>query len=1307
MERVQAAMWSERGQCQLSQAEQSQQKQSLNQVPEQGAFTDLAALLLWQCQQQPDAVAVRTSEAELSFAELVQQAGHIAQLLLSLGQQQDQCIGLFMEPSADLICGVWGILFAGGCYLPLSPEYPQERLQYMLSDAGVSVVLTQRHLRAQLEQLVPESVTIFTVEDLPAGLHHFMPLLSAQQLAYMIYTSGSTGKPKGVMIEQRSIAAQMQWLAQQYGFDQRSAILQKTPFSFDAAQWEILCCAMGATVVIGAPGIYRDPPALLDTVAELGVTVLQGVPTLLQALLEVPGNSIASGLKFIFSGGELLTRQLASDLLASFPGCRLVNLYGPTECTINSSAFEVTASQLHQLPLAVPVGYPVAQCRYYVLDAELQPVASGEIGELYISGIQLARGYYQRPDLSAERFIANPHSNDPLYQRLYRTGDLARVDPDGNTHFVGRVDNQVKLRGYRVELDEIRLQIEKHRWIKNAAVLVQQDSRTGTDQLIACIELDKQQASLMDQGRQGAHHQSKQNKLQVKAQLSNAGLRQEQELLGQAQLPLPGAEATAQQKALVFARKTYRFFQGGAVSALQLEQLLQSMPPKPAQPKPLSSLSFADFGYLLRYFGQFHSADRLLPKYGFASPGALYATQLYLEIDGLFGLDSGYYYYQPKQHSLYLVAPKSAAATPALKLHFIGRTTAIEPVYQNNIAEVLEMEAGHMLGLFDQVLPQFGLGVQQGTFAADLQTVLAGNSGDLYLGSFAIDSWTTPVCAVEQILQVQPGAVAGLAAGQYLWQPTGLQFLDSQLIEASDVIAINQQVYQRASFGIGLLSRQAEPWYQYIALGRRLQQLQQNPLQLGMMSSGYSSKSGHPLRAAVRMDELCQARQMPQAPFYFAIGGQVSPQQQACTGMQEDSIHMRGPAEILRDELQSCLPAYMVPNNIVVFDSFPQTANGKIDLQALRQSPQVQSSNNAAPMLAPRNDTETLLLTMWQQSLRLAQVSVLDDFFACGGNSLKAVALMHQINQQFGLQLPMQAIFTAPTIEALAALVQQTAAASQQHSRLLPLQQAKTDNAANIFCWPGLGGYPLNLRLLADATAAGQNFYGVKAQGLEPGETIQPDISAMALADISLLKQVQPQGPYRLWGYSFGARVAFEVAYQLEQQGEVVEQLFLLAPGSPVLAMPNHSGLADFNEPAFVTVLYSVFAQKISGPLLQLCLQTVSCQASFVDFICQHYRQLPKNLVDNIVSLVRQTYQYRYSFTELSQRRLKVAPVLFKARGDDYAFIEAVGRELGLVEVQLEACHYSLLQATGMKELSAYIQRYQQLSRQLATLQSA
>lgn len=1268
-------------------------------------FTDLPALLQWQCQYQPQAVAIRTADAELSFAELWQQAGHIAQVIARHAQPQQPCIGLFMEPSAALICGVWGILFAGGCYLPLSPEYPSERLQYMLSDAAVGIVLTQRHLRAQLEPLVPAGLTILCIEDLPAGLDNFMPLVSSEKLAYMIYTSGSTGLPKGVMIEQGSIAAQMQWLTQQYGFDHQSAILQKTPFSFDAAQWEILACAMGATVVIGAPGIYRDPPALLDTIAELGVTVLQGVPTLLQALLEVPGCTIASGLRYIFSGGELLTRQLASELLATFPQCRLVNLYGPTECTINSSAFEVTAQQLAELPMAVPIGYPVGDTRYYVLDADLQQVAAGETGELYISGVQLARGYYQRAELTAERFIANPHSDDPRYQRLYRTGDLARVESDGNTHFVGRVDNQVKLRGYRVELDEIRLQIEKHRWIKNAAVLVQKDSRTGNDQLIACIELDKQHASVMDQGRQGAHHQSKQSKLQVKAQLSNAGLRQASELLGQLQIKLPGATATAAQQALVFARKTYRFFQGGAVSKQQLEQLLQSAPPIAAQVADLTSLSDADFGYVLRYFGQFHSAERLLPKYGFASPGALYATQLYLEIDGLFGLESGFYYYHPQQHSLYLVASKTPAASSQLRLHFVGRTSAIAPVYQNNIAEVLEMEAGHMLGLFDQVLPQFGLAVRDGQFDSSLEAVLASAAGDQYLGSFAIDSWVAPVCPVDQVLQVQPGAVEDLAAGHYLWQPSGLQFLDEQLIEESEVIAINQQVYQRASFGVALLSRSDALWYQYIALGRRLQQLQQNPWQLGLMSSGYSSKSGHPLSAAIRMEALCQARQQTMAPFYFAIGGKVSAEQQQSTGMQEDSIHMRGPAEILRDELQGSLPAYMVPNNIVVFDRFPQTANGKIDMQALRSSPQVQNSNQAAPMLAPRNDTETLLLTMWQQSLRLQQVSVLDDFFACGGNSLKAVALMHQINQKFAVQLPMQAIFTAPTIAALAELVQQTAAEATQHSRLMALQQAA--HAGSIFCWPGLGGYPMNLRLLAETNAAGQNFYGVQAEGLDPAESIQPDISAMARADIALLKQVQPHGPYRLWGYSFGARVAFEVAYQLEQQGELVEQLFLLAPGSPVLSQPNHSGRADFDEPAFVTVLYSVFAQKITGPLLQQCLQQARCQASFVDFICQHYRQLPAALVDNIVTLVRQTYQYRYTFTELHQRRLKVAPVVFKARGDDYSFIEAIGRELGLVEVELHADHYSLLQPSGMAELSGYIQRYQQLTQQLAALQSA
>jgi non-ribosomal peptide synthetase component F len=252
------------------------------------------------------------------------------------------------------------------------------------------------------------------------------------------------------------------------------------------------------------------------------VTTLQCVPTLLQALLDTERLSACTSLRKVFSGGEALSRPLARALGAALPWAGLVNLYGPTECTINATAYLVDPDALEEGAGAVPIGVPVDNTQCYILDEQLAPVDIGEPGELYIGGVQLARGYLHRPEQTRERFVPSPFVPT---ERLYRTGDLAYWNPDGTIQFTGRADNQVKLRGYRVELDEIALAIEEHTWVRRAAAVVTDDARTGFQNLVACVELNPKEAALMDQGNHGAHHQSKASRLQVRAQLSNPGVR--------------------------------------------------------------------------------------------------------------------------------------------------------------------------------------------------------------------------------------------------------------------------------------------------------------------------------------------------------------------------------------------------------------------------------------------------------------------------------------------------------------------------------------------------------------------------------------------------------------------------------------------------------------------------------------------------------------------------------------------------------------------------------------------------------------
>ncbi|MYS10448.1 amino acid adenylation domain-containing protein [Streptomyces sp. SID6041] len=1224
----------------------------------------LDRLLHAETLHRPDAVAVVYEDESLTFRELSEGALVLGQYLRSLGARPDDRIGIHTEPSLELVVAVWGAVCSGAAYVPLSPDYPEERVRYMIEDSSARIVVTQEHLRARVAGLAPPGTTVVTLGD--AVRHAWATAgenpepqpygIRDTDLAYVLYTSGSTGRPKGVMVEHRSIVSQLRWMAAEHRLAPGAVVVQKTPMSFDAAQWEILAPAVGARVAVGPPGVHRDPEALVDTVRRHRVTMLQGVPTLLQALVDTERLAGCTSLRRVYSGGEILSRNLAAQLLAALPAADLVNLYGPTECTINASSHVVDRATVDDpaAPAAIPIGRPAHGTAFHIRD-----------GELCVSGVQVARGYLDRPELTAERFLTTDTG-----ERLYRTGDLAHWNEDGTVQFAGRADNQIKLRGFRVELDEIALAIENHDWVRNAAVIVKDEPRTGFQNLVACVELSPREAALMDQGNHGAHHQSKESKLQVRAQLSNAGLRPDADLAGRPVVVLPGRTPTGRMRRTVFARKTYRFYEGGEVTRGDVLAALARRP-EGIGSRAVGSLTAADLGEILRWSGQFTSEERLLPKYGYASPGALYATRLYVEAHGIAGLEPGTYYYHPVRHQLYLTAEPAAGSRPAeepfLRLALRGVRSAIEPVYRNNVQEVLEIEAGHLAGLFEDILPGHGL---------DLRPC---GDGVFEVVPYDEESRTPP--EVDVYVQAHGDAVTGLPEGQYAYEDGDLRRVSAALVEKRHVIAINQAVYERARLGITVIARTAHADRAYVDLGRALQRLQLGGHGLGFMSAGYSSRSGDPLPAARRTDEILTAAGRPTGPSYFFVGGRVSREQALSEGMHEDTVHMKGPAEMIRDDLAHHLPDYMIPNRVVVLDRLPLSANGKVDTRALAGLAVVDVGLHGRPHVLPRTRTERRLAEAWAAALKYEDagaVSVLDDFFESGGNSLIAVALVTRINREFDARLPLQILFDRPTIEKLAHRLDGAAAAPS--SRLVRLHAAGA--RPPVFCWPGLGGYPMNLRHLAEDIGIDRPFYGVQAHGINRGEEPYPTIRETAAADVAAIRRRQPAGPYTLWGYSFGARVAFESAHLLEAAGEQVENLFLIAPGSPKVRA-SQTGGADYRNPAFVTILYSVFAGALDPTV------TADGREDFVRRVAADFPSLERELIGRIVAIVEETFAFTYTFRELTERRVTCPVTLFKAAGDDYAFLENAegwsARPPTVVE--LDADHYGLLRRPDLNEL--------------------
>jgi amino acid adenylation domain-containing protein len=405
-----------------------------------------------QAERTPEAVAVEGEDLELTYRELVGRARQLASTLRSLGVGTESLVGIAAERSPEMMTGLLGTLLAGGAYVPLDPDYPRERLELMLEDSGARVLLTQRRLLSSIP--LSSAATLFLDS---AEAYEAPPLAerdgNPDRLAYMIYTSGSTGRPKGVMNTHRGIVNRLLWMQEAFPLTPADRVLQKTPTSFDVSVWELFWPLLtGARLVLARPGGHQDPAYLVQRIAAAGVTTLHFVPSMLQAFLEEPGLESCISLRRVIVSGEALSGELARRFRACFGDrVELHNLYGPTEAAVDVTWWPA-AGESGARP--VPIGHPVANTRIHLLDAAGGQVPVGVAGELCIGGVQVARGYWRRPDLTAERFVPDPLGREPG-GRLYRTGDLARRLPDGAIDFLGRLDHQVKLRGVRIELGEV------------------------------------------------------------------------------------------------------------------------------------------------------------------------------------------------------------------------------------------------------------------------------------------------------------------------------------------------------------------------------------------------------------------------------------------------------------------------------------------------------------------------------------------------------------------------------------------------------------------------------------------------------------------------------------------------------------------------------------------------------------------------------------------------------------------------------------------------------------------------------------
>ncbi len=448
------------------------------------ATLTLYARFAAQVARTPAAPALVCAGQTLSYAQLFARANQLGHALRARGLGPDQLVAVVMERSLDLVVALYGVLAAGAAYLPIDPAAPPARVAHMLADSQAPVLLTQAHLRHLLPPR-PASVLCLDADwdTLTADLPPTPPPARTrpEHLAYVIYTSGSTGTPKGAMNAHRAIGNRLDWMQQAYPLDATDRVLQKTPFSFDVSVWEFFWpLQVGATLVVAPPGAHQDSAALAALVAAERISTIHFVPSMLQVFVEEPGLAACRSLRRVICSGEALPYALQQRFFARC-AAELHNLYGPTEAAVDVSAW---ACQRASRSPVVPIGRPIANLQLYVLDARMQPVGIGVPGELYLGGLGLGRGYWRRPDLTAERFGPDPYG--AAGGRLYRTGDLARWRGDGVVEYLGRLDFQVKLHGLRIELGEIEAGLTRHPAVRESVVLLRED-KPGQPRLVAYV----------------------------------------------------------------------------------------------------------------------------------------------------------------------------------------------------------------------------------------------------------------------------------------------------------------------------------------------------------------------------------------------------------------------------------------------------------------------------------------------------------------------------------------------------------------------------------------------------------------------------------------------------------------------------------------------------------------------------------------------------------------------------------------------------------------------------------------------------
>ena len=995
-----------------------------------------------QVERTPDAIAVVFEEQSLTYTELNHRANQLAYYLRTLGVGAEVLVGISLERSLEMIIGLLAILKAGGAYLPLAPDYPIERLQFMLEDSQVSFLITQRSLLAVLP---PSQANVICLDEIEEQVSQYpqdnlQSELTSSNLANVIYTSGSTGKPKGVMVEHRGLVNLASSQIQSFAVNHNSRVLQFASFSFDACISEILMTfGSGATLYLAQKDALLPGQPLIERLVKNGITHVTLPPS---ALVVLPKESLPN-LQTLIVAGEACPLNLVKQWSVRR---NFFNAYGPTEASVCASIGEC-----HQNDLKVTIGKAIANVQIYILDSHLQPVPVGVSGELYIGGVGVARGYLNRPELTQEKFIANPFSNDPG-SRLYKTGDLARYLPDGNVEFLGRIDNQVKIRGFRIETGEIEAVLSQHFLLAENVVVAREDN-TGDKRLVAYLVPALQNEALPEQLAQWQSEyisdwQSLYERTYSQGQDSLADLTFN--ITGwnssYTHQPLPASEMrewVENTVSRILALQPERGLEIGCGTGLLLSRVAKHCLEYWATDYSQGAIQYVEQvcnavegleqvklrcqmadnfeGIALHQFDTvvLNSIIQYFPSVDYLLQVLEGAINVIGERGQIFVGDVRSLPLLEPYHAAVQLAQASDSKTVEQWQQQVRQSVAgeeelvIDPTFflalKQHFSQISWVEIQPKRSLAHNELTQFRYDVTLHLEPINNQPLLSGNPTVITWLNWQLDQLSLTQIK-DKLLTDKPE----------FW---GIRGIPNQRVEQ----ALKIWEWVENAPDVETVEQLKKLLKQQVDTGINPEQVWQLAESLGYtahLSWWESSQDGSFDVIFQRNSEAEDSKKLTLSKLAFWDDKAIKTK--PWTDYTNNPLRGKLVQKLIpkvREFLQEKLPSYMVPQAFVLLDSLPLTPNGKVDRKAL-PSPDAATRNLANSFVLPRNPIEAQLTQIWSEVLGLERIGVKDNFFELGGHSLLATQVLSRINSAFGLDLSVQIMFESPTIAGIAGYIQ-------------------------------------------------------------------------------------------------------------------------------------------------------------------------------------------------------------------------------------------------------------------------------------------